>query len=456
MNTLLGLLAVFLLVFLNGFFVAAEFSLVGARRTRIMQLADEGNAGAQAAQEAMHHLDNYIAATQLGITLASLALGWIGEPAVAHLFEPLLRLLPGSIADAAGHTASVVLAFAVVTTLHIVLGELAPKSIALQRPEATAIIVARPTTWFLRLFRPIIFVMNRVGNGVVRLLGFEPAAEHQQVHSAEELEMLVHSSQEAGLIGAGEELLLRRAFDFSDIQVREVMQPRVEVVAFDLDTPLDTLLQRIAHEHHHSRYPVYRGSIDNTIGILHTKDLLDAVVARPELLTDPNAPFDLQGLLREPLYLPAVVSVDKVLERMQRTQRQLAVVLDEYGGVAGIATMEDILEELVGEVQDEFDSEAQPPPPEGDGAIVVDGLTSLNELIDRFGQPDGHPQSTTIGGYVAEQLDRIPETGDTVRFGDYEVIVEEMDEMRVARVCVVKRGADAAVRSPAPGRGSET
>ncbi len=443
MGTLAGIGAVFVLVFLNGFFVAAEFSLVGARRTRIAQLAEEGSLGAKAAQQAMRHLDNYIAATQLGITLASLALGWIGEPAVAHLFEPLLHLLPGRIADAAGHGVSVALAFALVTMLHIILGELAPKSIALQRPEATAVIVARPTTWFLKLFNPVIHVMNAVGNGVVRLLGFEPAAEHHQVHSAEELEMLVHSSQEAGLIEESEELLLRRAFDFPDILVREVMQPRVEVEAFDIDTPVHTLLQRIAREHHHSRYPIYRGSIDNVVGVLHTKDLLDAVVEHPELLTDPNASFDLQSLLREPLYLPAVVRVDEVLERMQRTKKHLAVVLDEYGGVAGIATMEDILEELVGEVQDEFDIDELMPIEAREGMAVVDGLTSLNELIERFGPPDGSPQSATIGGYVAEQLERIPEKGDVVRFGEYDVIVEEMDEMRVARVCVVKRNADA-------------
>src|SRR5215216_1601150 len=210
METLLGLLAVFALVFMNGFFVAAEFSFVGARRTRIAQLAQEGNAGARAAQGALQHLDRYIAATQLGITLASLGLGWLGEPAVAHLFEPLFeRFLPENVAITLGHTISVVIAFSLVTMLHIVLGELAPKSIALQRPEDVAILVARPTIVFHNIFNPVIRLMNGIGNAVVGLLGFEPAGEHTAVHSPEELEMLVHSSREAGLLQESEEVLLR-------------------------------------------------------------------------------------------------------------------------------------------------------------------------------------------------------------------------------------------------------
>jgi CBS domain containing-hemolysin-like protein len=433
METLLGLLAVFALVFMNGFFVAAEFSFVGARRTRIAQLANEGNTGARATLGALEHLDRYIAATQLGITLASLGLGWIGEPAIAHLFEPLFeRFLPEDVAVTVGHTVAVVIAFALVTMLHIVLGELAPKSIALQRPEDVAIIVARPTIVFYNIFNPVIRLMNGIGNAVVGLLGFEPAGEHSAVHSPEELEMLVHSSREAGLLQESEEVLLRRVFDFSDISVVEIMQPRVEVDAVDIEMPLPELLRHIAAQHH-SRYPVYRERIDSVIGVINVKDVFDLLVRQPEIRDGDGANFDMQTLLRTPIYVPETISVDKLLEEMRRKKSHLAIVIDEYGGMAGLATMEDILEELVGEVDDEFDVESSGVVEQTD-PNVVDGLTSLTDVIERFGHPGGEIDSTTIGGYVAERLERIPVLGDSLPFGNYDLYVEEMDGMRVAKV----------------------
>lgn len=433
MESFLGVLAVILLVLANGFFVAAEFSLVGARRTRIAQLAAEGNAGAKAAENAMEHLDSYIAATQLGITLASLALGWVGEPAIAHLFEPtLLTLFPGETAEAVAHTISVAIAFGIVTIAHIVFGELAPKSIALQRPEATSIIIARPTTLFLRVFRPIIWVMNTIGNNVVRLIGVEPAGGHAQVHSAEELEMLIHSSREAGLLQPSEEKLLERAFDFADIQVEEIMQPRVDVDGIPVDIPLPELLNHVATERH-SRYPVYEESIDNVIGVLHIKDLFDAIVRQPTLMTEGSAAFSIRPSLREPLFIPGTLTVDRLLDKMQQTQTHMAIIIDEYGGMAGIVTMEDVVEELVGDVQDEFDDD-ESASLEAEDVMVVEGLMSLHEAIERFGQPEGKLISTTLGGYIATQLNRIPKVGDKVAFGNYDVVVQQMEGMRVAEV----------------------
>ncbi len=439
MNAFLGLLAVFLLVFMNGFFVAAEFALVGARRTRIAQLVSEGSSAAKFTQAALEHLDSYIAATQLGITLASLALGWIGEPAVAALLEPLLHtLLPAESIDAISHTVSVVIGFSFVTLVHIVLGELVPKSIALQRPEETALLVSRPVTWFLRIFRPVIYLMNSVGNRIVRMLGFEPAAGEHRVHSAEEIEMLVHSSRQAGILQESEETLLRRVFDFSDIRVEEIMQPRVEVEAIAMDMSIGEMFDLVASSHH-SRYPVYQDSIDNVIGVLLTKDLLDLIVRQPALLANRDAPSNLKTVLRKPLFIPGTVGVDNLLEQMQKTKTHLAIVIDEYGGMAGVATMEDIIEQLVGEVQDEFD--------EGDGEListegdetVADGLVSLNDAIERFGDPGGEPESTTIGGYVAEKLNRIPVIGDRVPFGNYDMSVDEMEGMRVLKIRFIKR-----------------
>ncbi|MBI1257253.1 MAG: DUF21 domain-containing protein [Chloroflexi bacterium] len=452
MNTVIGLLAVLALVFMNGFFVAAEFSFVGARRTRIEQLAQEGNAAAKAARQAMEHLDHYIAATQLGITLASLGLGWLGEPAVAGVFEPLFhRFLPEATAETLGHTVAVVIAFALVTLLHIVLGELTPKSIALQRPEDVAMIVARPTIVFHNIFNPVIYVMNGIGNWVVRLLGFEPTGEHSTVHSPEELEMLVHSSREAGLLQESEEVLLRRVFDFSEIPIVEIMQPRVEVDAVDVDIPLSELLQHIAAKHH-SRYPVYHDQIDNVIGVLNVKDVFDLLVRQPAMLTDTNAKFDLRVLLREPIYVPETVSVDKVLEDMQRKKTHIAIIVDEYGGLAGLATMEDILEELVGEVEDEFDAD-EPNAVEEADPNVVDGLTSMTDMIERFGDPGGEVDSATIGGYVAERLERIPVVGDELPFAKYDLRVEEMDGMRVA---VVRLVPSARAAQPADGEEDPT
>jgi putative hemolysin len=443
MDTLLGLVGVFALVFMNGFFVAAEFAFVGARKTRIAQLAQEGSAGAKTAQKAIEHLDSYIAATQLGITLASLGLGWIGEPAIAHLFEPLFELImPEDMALTLGRTISIAISFAIVTTLHIVLGELAPKSIALNRPEDVAVTVARGATLFHNLFRPIIRLMNGVGNAVVRMIGFEPASGHQQVHSADELEMLVHSSREAGLLQESEEALLRRVFDFSEISVEQVMQPRVEVDAVDVATPLSDLLALIVQQHH-SRYPVYDSHIDNLIGVLYVKDLFDLFVKQPALLNGGGSAFDLRPLLRKPLYVPMTLGVDKLLEQMRRTQTRLAIVIDEYGGVAGLATLEDILAELVGELTDEYD-EPEAAAVEEDHS-VVDGLESMTALTERFGEPGIEVESTTIGGYVAERLERIPAAGDSVPYGEnYQVVVLNMDGMRVSEVRFIP------VERPAP------
>ena len=434
MDILLQLLAVALLVGANGFFVAAEFSLVGVRKTRIQQLAAEGNAAAKVTQKAIEHLDSYIAATQLGITLASLALGWIGEPAIAPLFEGVLHLLPLPKESYETVTASISIAasFAVVTLLHIVFGELAPKSIALQRTESTALFVARPITWFFRVFRPVIWLMNTLGNGIVRLIGIEPVSGHVSVLSTEELEMLVHNSREAGVLKESEEKMLRRVFDFADVQVREIMRPRTEVDALDVNTNFRDLLKTIVDDQH-TRYPIYEGTIDKIVGILHTKDLLDKLALNPRLLTDEGGQFVLSSILRTPLFVPQTVSVADLLERMQRSRAQFAIIIDEYGGMAGVATMEDVIEEIVGEVQDEFDTEQTSIQSHGT-EIVVDGLVSLTDIADRFGEITGEYQSTTIGGYVAERLDKIPAMGDTTAYGNYDLTVVEMDGRRASKI----------------------
>src|SRR5215208_3580206 len=356
-STPLALVAVVALVLANGFFVATEFSLVAVRRTRIQHLASEGDRRAASVLGRLDHLDAYIAATQLGITVASIALGWIGEPALAHLIEPALERLPGLSSTQrvwVTHTVGFALAFAVITVLHIVFGELAPKSLALQRPEAISLRVSGPIHVFYLAFRPVIGLLNRVGNGVVRRLGIEPASGHERVQSAEELMLMVDASREAGLVDPASHAIVDRAFVFADLAVRHVMVPRTEMVAVPSDASLPDIL-RLAATSGYTRLPVYTGDTDHLIGIIDVKHL------RP--------------LVAVPEAMPAA----DVLERMRQERVQLAVVVDEYGGTAGIVSLEDLIEALVGEIQDERDPvDHEGPGP--DGSLVLDGLVPLVEL----------------------------------------------------------------------------
>ncbi|MBO0793466.1 MAG: HlyC/CorC family transporter [Ktedonobacteraceae bacterium] len=434
-SSLLGVLAVFALVAANGFFVAAEFALVKVRVTRIDQLASEGHGTAKVVQKQIQSLDTYIAATQLGITLASLALGWIGEPSLAHLVEPLFGWFGGA-AEGVSHSVAVIISFSLITAFHIVLGELVPKAIALQRDESTALFVARPLLIFSRVFRPFILLMNGVGNSVVRFLGLRAASgEHASVHSVEELEMLVAQSRKAGILEYQEEMLLRQVFDFEDKTARQVMIPRSEVIGVPTTISFDELRQILTSERY-TRYPVYKDSIDSVIGMVHLKDLVEYITAPGIRKT-----FDIRQLMRPVLAVPETTSIGTMLTQMQRQRMHLAVVIDEYGTTAGIVTMEDIVEEIVGEVQDEFDTRLEGVRPEvevlADGTSSVDGLMSLVDFAERFGVKIGAAHAQTIGGYVIEELDRLPQAGDELQLSNYRVRVEEIDHRRVARVKVI-------------------
>src|SRR5713101_3902282 len=291
-GSLVGVLAVCALVAANGFFVAAEFGLVKVRQTRIDELVAEGKSAANVVQAELRHMDNYIAATQLGITLASLALGWIGEPSLAHLIEPLFAFAGGTAATELAHSAAIAVSFFLITMFHIVLGELVPKSIALQRSEGTALFVARPLQLFARLFHPFIVFMNGFGNLVVRALGMQAASEHLSIHTVKELEMLVAQSHKAGLLDNEEEVLLRRVFDFGEKTAQHVMVPRPEIVGIPHNITIEDLQQKIAEEHY-TRFPVYEGTLDNIIGLVHIKD-----VFTPLSKWDSGEPFAVQSILR--------------------------------------------------------------------------------------------------------------------------------------------------------------
>jgi CBS domain containing-hemolysin-like protein len=449
-GSILGLSAVFALVALNGFFVAAEFALVSVRKTRIEQLVAEGKPSAKAVQNAIQHLDNYIAATQLGITLASLALGWIGEPSLAHLIEPVLGLfLPGGAAGPLSDTVAIVIAFILITSLHIVMGELAPKTVALQRAEGTALFVTPPLNIFRQIFRPFIWLLNNTGRLVVRIFGLDSGDEHARVHSVEELEMLVTESREAGYLDRDEEVLLRRVFDFGDKTARQVMIPRTEVVGVPEKATLQTLISLAADERY-TRYPVYHNSLDNIIGVIHVKDLFGLVRNgfSPE---HANQTFKLSQIMRPVLNVPDTVHVADLLTQMRARQAHIAVVIDEYGGTAGIVTLEDILEEIVGDVRDEFDTkeggveeeiEAGP-----NGTTLVSGLYQLQDARERFDLPieeEELDEYDTLGGYIQGRLGRIPTIGDSIIVGDYKLQVEQMDGLRLDRVSFIPIVEDAA------------
>jgi len=431
-STVMGLIAVVLLIAANGFFVAGEFALVKIRTTRINQLVEEGNRTAKVVQTQIAHLDRYIAATQLGITLASLALGWIGEPSLAHLIEPLFAWIGGHTAEALTHTLAVIVSFTIITAGHIILGELVPKSIALQRPEEAAFFVSRPLLLFAQLFRPFIALMNGIGNAIVRLLGLEAKVEHANVHSVEELEMLVAQSRQGGAIDAQEEELLHHIFDFGEKMVQQVMVPRTEMVGVPISASLEEVLTLFATEKY-TRLPAYDGSIENIIGLVHLKDIF----AHARM---PVASSNLRNFLRPALYSTETTSIETLFSQMRSKRIHLAVVLDEYGATAGMVTLEDIVEEIVGEVQDEFDTREQGVRPEverlPDGTTSVDGLMALTSFADLFGLKLPRSSAHTLGGYIFECLDRLPKVGDHILLENYHLKVEELDGRRIARVHV--------------------
>jgi CBS domain containing-hemolysin-like protein len=423
---------VLLFVLLNGYFVASEFALVSVRKTRITELAKKGSKRAKMVQGAIDELDNYISATQLGITLASLALGWIGEPAIAHFLEPFFRFLPETLAVISSHTLAVAIAFTIITTLHIVLGELAPKSIALQRSEATALFIITPLVIFSKIFKPFIHVLNGAGQLVVRLFGLHETGEGQTFHSEEEIKTLLRQSSLGGTIPRREVEMVYNVFQFGDIPVRVIMVPRTEVLAFSSKTTLEEIAKHVEN-HPHSRFPIYDKSIDDIRGFIHVKDLYR------ELLKDSKKqPVGKCPIIRETITVPEMKKIDSVLQDMRKQQVHMAVVNDEFGGTAGIVTLEDILESLVGEIQDEFDQPMKEIVRLKDGTYTVDGHTLISDFQERFKLPMKGQGYTTIGGLVFGLLGHEPEVGETVQIGNLQLTVAQLQGKRVKSLTLKK------------------
>ncbi len=429
---LLGVVLVVLLVLANGFFVAAEFSLVSVRRTRIAELVSDGVPSAEAVQEALQNPDRVIAATQLGITIASLGLGWVGEPAIAHLISPLVAILPFDLSSEISHTISAVFAFLVITFLHVVVGELAPKSIALQNPERTSMVVARPTLWTEIIFKPFIWALNGTGNALLKLVGVQLASGHQLLHSVEELKMLVTASAQGGVVKEDEGEMLHAIFDMADLMVRQVMIPRTEMIAVEADTPLAEIIDLVS-ETTYTKFPVYEDSLDQVLGIVHVKDLLQAM--RGEDCVDCVA----RDFARDPLFVPETIPVSALLRQFRDHRQHIAIVMDEYGGTSGLVTLEDLLEEIVGEVSDPFDVKTPEFQLLADGSILIDGLTLIEEVNEQLNLNLQDTDYDTIAGYVLGKLGRMPSLHDSIEAEGVNIRVEELDGMRIARLAFSRK-----------------
>ena len=419
------LLLVFVLVLANGFFVASEFALVGVRRSRVATLAAEGSRKAVRLLRLIDNLNAYISATQLGITLASLGLGWIGEPAVADLLHPLLE---GHVPPAVLHSISFAVAFSLITFLHIVMGELAPKTIALEMAEKTALAIALPMEIFYRVFYWPIRLLDWSGTRTVRLLGFTPSAEHGSVYTEDELRMLIDASYSSGQIEEEKRRLIRRAFDFNTTEACEAMIPRSAIAALPVDSTLDEVLEAFRH-HGYSRLPVYGEDLDDMVGVLFRQDM------EPFMSREPGLVFSMTALLHPPTFVPSGKRLGSLLKQMQATRTHLVFVMDEYGGLEGLVTLEDVLEEIVGEINDEYDEEVRSQIVRDGAAFILDGMLAVRDANRKLKLHLPEDEAyTTVAGFLLAQAGRVLEPGDEVPVDEGVFRVEKVERRRIVRI----------------------
>lgn len=423
MLTVLYIIIIFFLVFANGFFVASEFALVGVRRSRIEMLAAGGSGRAARLLRLLDNLNAYISATQLGITMASLALGWIGEPVFAHMLEAPLK---GRVSEVTLHTISFAIAFSIITFLHIVLGELAPKTLALERAERVALTISWPMEAFYKVFQWPIRLLDWSGTRVVRLFGLHPTKDHASVYTEDELRRLVDISRQSGQLKLEEQQLIHKVFEFSEAEAREAMVPRTQVKALPVTATLEDSRAAFLSTGY-SRLPVYGERLDEIVGLLFRKDLDMGRITRDG--------FDLKELVHPAIFIPATASLGTALRQMQSTRVHFVFVVDEHGGLEGILTLEDLLEEIVGEIDDEFDEEARAQIRREGKAYVLDGMLSVrdaNQYLELdLPEAGGY---TTIAGFLMDRAGRILQRGDKVEYQGYVFEIERLDGRRISRI----------------------
>lgn len=421
--TALGLILVAVVLFLNAVFVAAEFAYVTVRRTRVEQRVQEGSSAARRIQGALGNLDFYVAASQLGITMASIALGTLGEPVLASLIEPPVESAVGALAPGISHITAIAIAFLLINAMHIVFGEFVPKSIALQNPEGTAFSIAFPMAVFVSVFRPAIWILNASGNAVLRLVGMRVEPIEEETLGVDDLALTLESSAAAGIISRQEMYLARHVLQLSSVVAEDILIPRNEMIALSTDMSRRDVMAAFA-QYRHTRFPVHGDSVDDVAGILDMKDILFAAEDTEEW----------QQFIRPPLFLPTSVSLERLLDEAYAADTAMVVLLDEYGGVAGVATIFDAIQFLAGHFPDEFDPAEGPVAEHQAGVLTIDGMVRLTDLYEDFAIEFTESSARTIGGLVMERLGRIPQPGDQVELDDYQAEVIEMDEQRVARI----------------------
>ncbi|UNK20934.1 hemolysin family protein [Paenibacillus sp. N3/727] len=421
----LGISLILFLVLLNGFFVSAELAFVKVRGSRIDALVEEGKKNARIAQRILRNLDAYLSACQLGITISSLLLGWIGERAIASMIAPWFQAL--GLGDTVLHVVSIVIAFAFIAVMHIVLGELAPKTVAVRKAETIIMLSARPMDIFYKISYPVIWLVNNLSSGLLRLFRMTPVVERGTAHTEEELRDLMKESSEIGLINDTELTLVDNIFEFADTTAREIMIPRTDMICLYSNLSMQENLE-IAHEGMRTRYPICDEDKDHIIGFIHIKDLMRGYVR------------DQISLIRPIIAVPESMKISELLKRMQRSKTQIAILIDEYGGTSGLVTLEDIMEEIVGEIQDEFDEERQGIEIVSEDEYSIDGLMLINEINGHFGLDVDTEDYDTIGGWLSSRLEVIlPHKGQTYSYGEYLFVVEETENKRISRITLLKQ-----------------
>jgi len=425
---LLDIFITLLLVFLNGFFVAAEFAIVKVRASQLELKASAGNKGAKASLNIIHNLDAYLSATQLGVTLASLGLGWIGESVVSRMVLNTMHFMGFDISHKLADDIALPIAFIVITVLHIIFGEQVPKSIAIQKAENTTLTVAYPLRVFYFVCKPVIWLLNSSSNSLLKIFGIS-LKDRREVHSAEELQLLLEQSTESGAIPQSEHELIKNVFNFNLITVRQIMVPRTGIHAIDIDLPQNEILNTIVSDGY-SRMPVYRDTIDNIVGVVYTKDLL-RMLNRKEGI-------DLKQAIRPPFFIPQTKKISELLKDLQEKHLHMAIIMDEFGGVAGIVTIEDIIEEIVGEIQDEHDEEAPFVEKINDKEYVVNALSTVEDVNEYL--PEPLPKSNeydTVAGLVNFAFGKIPDLNERMMYEDYEITVLKKSKQRVLVVKLI-------------------
>jgi len=430
-DSLIKLLIALVLVLLNGFFVAAEFSIVKVRYSQIQLKAEEGNKTAKKAEGIIKKLDAYLSATQLGVTLASLGLGWVGESALRHIFVNIFQFFGLNPSNSTVTMTAIAASFLMITMMHIIFGELVPKSIAIRKSEATTLFITHPLSWFYNIFKPFIWLMNAISNSFLRLIKISPAAE-QDIHSTEELQLLVKQSADGGEIEEEDYEIIKNAFDFTDHSAKQIMVPRHNIFTIDIDMPIEEIIEKI-FKSSHSRIPVYRNSIDNIVGIFYIKEFIRECFK----FKDNYENFDIKVLLHEPLFVVGSKKISDLLKVFQQKKQHLAIVIDEFGGTDGIITLEDILEELVGEIQDEEDQEEKIVEKIDENHFVVQAAQPLEEINEHL--PKSLPLSeegdyNTLSGYLMHKIGDIPTQNQEFKLENYRVKILQMQNKGIEKV----------------------